>query len=254
MVVCSNCGFANQPGVNFCTRCGTRLVLPTAPQPSAPPPSGPPQTGPYPAAQPQYPPQQYPPPQHPPNQYPPGQYPPGPGYPPQQYQYPVNQAPVKQGRSPCGCCFTWFLIIIVAFAVLIGAGWFMLQNGTITARGIRNTLGMGSGEAAVLNLTDGDLSVSIASLSTESESGLLDTDLALKPTDSDSFTSISPGRYRITFSATVGEASGDCSLQIGSGDVYQFVAVNEGVVVTNEKYPPSTAADLNMATSSLCKK
>ena len=230
MVVCSNCGFSNQPGVNFCTRCGTRLVQPTAPPPSAPP--------------------QYQQPQQP--HYPPQQYPPQQGY-PQQYPYPANQ-PQRKQRSPCGCCFTIFLVFIGLIVGTIGVGWYMLQNGSLTQRGILNTLGMGTGEAAVLNLTDGDLSVSIASLGSESESGLLDTDLELKPTDSDSFTSISPGRYRITFSATVGEASGNCSLQIASGDVYQFVAVNEGVVVTNEKYPPSTAADLNMATSSLCKK
>ncbi len=147
--------------------------------------------------------------------------------------------------------FLVLLLLIVGTAV---AGYFMLQNGTITQRGILNTLGMGTGEAAVLNLTDGDLSVSITSLSSDSDSALLDTGMSLKPTDSDSFTALSPGRYRITFSATVGEASGDCSLQIGSGDLYQFVAVNEGVVVTNEKYPASTVADLNMATSSLCKK
>ena len=247
MVVCSNCGFANQPGVNFCTRCGTRLVLPAAPQ-GAVPPSAPPQTGPYPASPPQYQQPQYPQPQYPQPQYPPGQY-------PQQYPYPANQARVKQ-RSPCGCCFTILLVFIVLIVGTIGVGWYMLQNGSLTQRGILNTLGMGTGEAAVLNLTDGDLSVSIASLSTDSSSGsgLLETDLALKPTDSNSFRSIGPGRYRITFSATVGEASGSCSLQVGSGDVYQFVAVNEGIVVTNEKYPPSRAEDLNMATSSLCKK
>ncbi|HET6314592.1 MAG TPA: hypothetical protein VFH60_12225, partial [Chloroflexia bacterium] len=128
-------------------------------------------------------------------------------------------------------------------------------NGTITQRGILNTLGMGTGEAAVLNLTDGDLSVDIVSLGDDSGSSLLETNLSLKPTDSNSFTAIRPGRYRLTFTASVGgAASGTCSLQMGSGDLYQFVALNEGVVVTSEKYTPTTAADMNMATSSLCKK
>lgn len=257
-MICSNCGAANLPGVNFCTRCGTRLVPPTAPQGALPPeirPTGsatPPQ---YPPAQ--YPPQQYPP-QYPQGQYPQGQYPQGPGYPPQQYppgQYPVNQAPVKKGRSPCGCCFTVFLVFILLVIGTGVLGYFLLQNGTITQRGILNTLGMGTGEAAVLNLTDGDLSVDIVSLGDSSGSSLLETNLSLKPTDSNSFTAIRPGRYRLTFTATVGgAASGTCSLQMGSGDVYQFVALNEGVVVTSEKYTPTTAADMNMATSSLCKK
>ncbi|HEX8217592.1 MAG TPA: zinc ribbon domain-containing protein [Chloroflexia bacterium] len=248
-MICSNCGAANQPGVNFCTRCGTRLVPPTAPQ-GALPPIVPPST---PATPPQYTPAQYP-----PQQYPP-QYAQGPGYPTQQYppgQYPVNPAPVKKGRSPCGCCFTVFLVLILLIIGTVVSGYFLLQNGTITQRGILNTLGMGTGEAAVLNLTDGDLSVDIVSLGdSSSDSTLLETNLSLKPTDSDSFTSIRPGRYRLTFTATVGgAASGTCSLQVGSGDVYQFVALNEGVVVTSEKYTPTTAADMNMATSSLCKK
>jgi zinc-ribbon domain len=238
-MICSNCGSANQPGVNFCTRCGTRLGPPTPPQVVAPPPAAPPQ----------YPQQPYPPPQ-----YPQGQYPQGPGYPPQQYQYPA-QAPVRQGRSPCGCCFTVFIVIILLLVATGGIGWYLLQNGTITQRGILNTLGMGTGEADVLNLTDGDLSVALYSLSDGSDPPSMPTTLSLKSTDSNSFISIKPGRYSLTFTATVGgDASGTCSLQMGSGDVYQFVVVNEGVVVTSEKYTPTTVEDMNMATSALCKK
>jgi hypothetical protein len=131
----------------------------------------------------------------------------------------------------------------------------MLQNGTLTQRGILNTIGMGTGEVDVMNLTDGDLSVSITSLSDSSDSSLLKTNLALKSTDSNSFTSIKPGRYRLDFSATVGgRVNGDCFMQIGSGDVYQFVAVNEGIVISSEKHPPSTVDDLDMVTSSLCRQ
>lgn len=148
-----------------------------------------------------------------------------------------------------------FIVIILLLVATGGIGWFLLQNGTITQQGILNTLGMGTGEVAVMNLTDGDLSVSITSLSESSDSSLLKTDLALKPTDSNSFSSIKPGRYRIDFSATVGgRVSGDCFMQIGSGDFYQFVAVNEGMVVSSEKNPANTVEDLDMVTSSLCRK
>jgi hypothetical protein len=130
----------------------------------------------------------------------------------------------------------------------------MIQNGTISQRQIMNTMGLGTGEASVLNLTDGDLSVSMTSLSSESGSSSSDT-LTLKPTDSKGFTTLQPGRYRVTFSSTVGPgANGPCTLQISSGDLYQFVALNEGVVITNEKHPPKSNTDLNTATSSLCKK
>ncbi|MDQ3930300.1 MAG: hypothetical protein M3328_14295, partial [Chloroflexota bacterium] len=74
------------------------------------------------------------------------------------------------------------------------------------------------------------------------------------PFDSDSFTSIKPGRYRMTFTATVGQATGTCFLQMGSGDIYQFTAVNEGIVITSEKQPASTIEELDMFTSSLCRK
>lgn len=131
---------------------------------------------------------------------------------------------------------------------------FMIQNGTINQRQIMNAMGLGTGEAAVLNLSDGDLSVSMTSLSSESGASSSDT-LTLKPNDSTGFTTLQPGRYRLSFSSTVGaEASGDCTLQISSGDVYQFVALNEGVVITNEKYPPKSNTDVNMATSALCRK
>jgi hypothetical protein len=147
-----------------------------------------------------------------------------------------------------------FLVFILLIVGTIGVGWYMLQNGTLTQKGIFNTLGMGTGEADVINLSDGDLSVNIASLDDKSGSSLLKTDLALKPFDSDSFTSIKPGRYRLTFAATAGQASGTCTLQVGSGDVYQFAAVNEGVVITSDKHPASTGEELDMSTSSLCKK
>jgi len=131
---------------------------------------------------------------------------------------------------------------------------FMIQNGTINQRQIMNIFGLGTGEADVLNLTDGDLSVSMASLSSEAGASSSDS-LTLKPNDRKGFTTLQPGRYRISFASTVGTgANGDCTLQISSGDLYQFVALNEGVVITNEKNPPKSNTDLNMATSTLCKK
>ncbi|HYO50292.1 MAG TPA: hypothetical protein VEW94_10620 [Chloroflexia bacterium] len=239
------------------------LVLPTPPQAGVAPPSSPPPAGSFPGAPPQYapnqnptgqyaPPQvQYPQQQYPPNQYPQVQYSPPPGPPGTQYQYPVVQVQAKRS-NPCGCCLVVLLVVLVLVVGTGVGGFFLVQNGTITQRGILNTLGMGTGEAAVLNLSDADLSVSISSLSSDSDSSLLDTSLTLKPSDSGSFTSIQPGRYRISFSGS--GPSGDCTLQISSGDLYQFVAVNDGVVITNEKYPPSSNTDLNMATAPLCKK
>lgn len=129
----------------------------------------------------------------------------------------------------------------------------MIQNGTISQRQIMNVMGLGTGEAAVLNLTDADLNVSMTSLSSDPDAISPGT-LTLKPTDSKGFTTIQPGRYRVSFYSTVGaDANGDCALQVSSGDVYQFVALNEGVVVTNEKFTPKTSEDLNIVTSELCK-
>jgi hypothetical protein len=62
------------------------------------------------------------------------------------------------------------------------------------------------------------------------------------------------GNYRIDFGTTAGPAAlGTCTLNLGSGDQYQFVTLPDKIVVRHINAPALTRPDLIVATSSLCR-
>lgn len=236
---CGNCGGFNPAGTKFCTKCGTPLVAGAAPIGGPAPP--PPQYSPGPP--PLYPPQaQYPPPQHPSGPAPVvGQYPPPPVY-------------VKK-RSPCGCCLA---VTLLSLLLVCGGGatlWFLIQNGAISGRQILSTIGMGPGEINVVNLTDGDLQVTLTSLETNSTNSIYDNSVTMTANEIRGFANLPAGRYKVAFTYAAGTpGAGECTIKLNGSDYYQYVAVPEGIAVSSKKEPAQSASDVNIESSSLCKR
>jgi hypothetical protein len=63
-----------------------------------------------------------------------------------------------------------------------------------------------------------------------------------------------PGHYRVDFSVTSGgDELGTCTLNLKSGDQYQFVALPERIVVNRANRPSDSGPDFVVETSSLCR-
>jgi hypothetical protein len=243
----------------------TQPIAPS-PAPFSPPPQQPPgaQTTNLHMPPPQMPPPQMPPPQ--PMQPPAQQW--QPAYntnpysappPTQQWQVqpPAAQQPVvyvQQKKSRAGCCVGGCLAVLVGLCGGIAVLYFMIQNGTITQRQILNAVGLGTGEASILNLTDGNLNVTLDPISTGTPDPYSSSSLTVPAAQSDAFVALSPGRYSLKFTSEADGSNSECTIKVDSGDNYSFVAVPEGVGVFREKEAPQSSEDVNVNTSPLCKR
>jgi hypothetical protein len=177
--------------------------------------------------------------------------------PPNYYYYPPGYyAPPPKKSSGCLTCLLIALIVgfvgcVLLVAVGIG-GYFLWKNNTISEKQILKLVGKAPGEVNIINLADENLQVVLTPLDTSESSGfLMNNELQLEPLDIDGF-AVNPGRVQLDFSTTSSGVQ-SCTLRVNSGDYYQFVATTQGIVVTNEKYPVQSGADLRIATSPLCQ-
>lgn len=231
--------------------------------PYQPPPQWPPQQPPSPQNPPQrYPPQQYPPQQYPPQQYPPQpvppqQYPPQ-RYPPQQYppqQYPPQppppyyQPPPKPPRKRLSC-FVIGLIVLVVTCLVVGVGGYLLvRSNKINQSDLFALVGQGSGDVNITNLSDAEMRVTFTALDAEGSSPFIN-DIRLKPNEISGFAG-KAGRYQMKFS---GAFSATCTLELKVKDYYQFVVVSQSIAVVRNNQTPQNGRELDVTTSSLCKK
>lgn len=219
--------------------------------------------------------QNYPPPSPPNYPPPPGSpnYPPPPGSPnyplpppgaawpptgaPARPPVPIAARPRRRGCS-CGGCLATLLILVV---VLVGSGaalYFLVQNGTISQHQIMNAIGLGTGEIQITNLSASTLTVTVTTLSTtptpgeSSTGGGLSSAHTMKPMETHQFVSIAPGRYDLRIGD--GATSGPCTLKIESGDVYRIAILRTGTVITRDKEPGQTKADVLFPASGLCQR
>jgi hypothetical protein len=162
-------------------------------------------------------------------------------------------------KSSCfrNCLIVGVTLLIVSCCCIVllgGGGYYLYQSGELTPRTILNTLGFGVGEIQVVNLTDATLQADLYQLETESGSPESFEELSLDTYDMSAIGYILPGSYELRFSFSGGDPlGGSCWMQVESGDVYQFVAVPEGIAVALEGYEPSDPAELDIVSSSLCQ-
>jgi hypothetical protein len=214
------------------------------------PPPAPPPPGQYPNYPPPPPPGQYP--GYPPPQ---GQYP---GYPPPQGQYPgyppPYQQPPQKKRSGCLTCLIVAVLGVVVLAVLGVGGYLLYKNGTISEKQLLALVGKTPSEVSIYNLTDEQLSVTLAPLdqsSDQSSTFTLNNSLNMQPMEINGFT-MDPGRYALNFATA--SSNKTCTLKVAGGDLLRFAAASNGIIVTSKAHPAQTGTDLRIETSPLCNQ
>ncbi len=148
-------------------------------------------------------------------------------------------------------CGVAFVVMICLFLVVGGGGYYLISTGSLSYIQIMNIVGPGTGEISIVNLDDLDVGASLERLDTEDGSPASTGSETLAPLEIGGFGNIEKGRYRLELRATNG---GECILEIVRGDEYQFVVVPEGIAVTRIGEVTQNADEVDMATSSLCRK
>ncbi|MBT8395715.1 MAG: hypothetical protein HKO65_06555 [Gemmatimonadetes bacterium] len=140
----------------------------------------------------------------------------------------------------------------VLVVVLIGAGYVAMKTGYLNPMQIARWFEPTPGEVSLVNLTDGDMTVRLVRLDTES--GLEEGEgiVRVESMSIDGLGGLVPGgRFRLEIQGPA-RASGQCVLQIERGETYRAVAVPEGIALTRQGWEARSAAALRMETSPLC--
>jgi pSer/pThr/pTyr-binding forkhead associated (FHA) protein len=160
----------------------------------------------------------------------------------------------RGGRSCIMTCGIILLIAVVGLIVVGGGGYYFYTTGQLTPRTVLNAVGMGTGEINIVNIADSTLNSDLVQLTTESGDPESFLDLSLEPYDVGGIASIPPGSYELKVSFSEGvPIGGSCWLEIKSDDVFQLVAVSEGIAISKEGESPSAPDDIDYATTSLCR-
>jgi hypothetical protein len=151
------------------------------------------------------------------------------------------------------------LLVLVLLAGGVGGLYLLIRNGTISQHSLMNTLGMGTGEIQVSNLSDGtltadltDLGTGTATPSSGSNGSLFGSTHTMKSLETQNFVNLQPGRYDLHIGT--GANGGPCALKIDSGDVYHVAILRTAIVITRDKEAAQTKADVTFPTSSLCQR
>jgi hypothetical protein len=165
------------------------------------------------------------------------------------------EPPAQKTGGGCGKPLACGCIAIILLCVLIGVGGFLAyQSGAITPATALNLVGLGPGDIEIDNFRDDTLYVTITQLDVPPDSTPARKSLEIKSFDIQAHRVQNPGRYRVEFGAARGSANlGTCTLNIRSGDQYQFVPLPNNIVVNRANNPVSVGADFIVATSALCR-
>jgi hypothetical protein len=112
---------------------------------------------------------------------------------------------------------------------------------------------MGTGEINFVNIADSTLDSDLYQLTTESGEPEIYLDLSLEPYELGGIGSIPPGSYELQIRFSEGiPAGGSCWLEIESGDVFQVIAVPEGIAISKEGVNITNPDEIDYQTTSLC--
>jgi len=139
---------------------------------------------------------------------------------------------------------------------LIGAVgfYFAFRSGVITQKQLLNLVGLGPGTITFMNLRDDAIHAVVKPIKPSEE-----RELVGKAYDLDAYEIISlqidgPGKYRVDIrSRKTGEAQGSCALNVRGGDVYRFVSLPNGILITRKNSPSKDPKDLIPETSAFCR-
>jgi len=165
---------------------------------------------------------------------------------------PVQGAPKAKGRG----CGRWLLVgclVLGLGGVVLAVGGFVAyQSGLLTVDSALNLIGLGPADVEVDNFRDDTIQVAIVQLDAPADSLPMEVSLEINPFDIRTYRLQNPGRYRMDFNAGAADL-GTCTLNVKSGDEFQFVALPDGIVINPVDDPVSVGSDLVVATSALCR-
>ena len=168
---------------------------------------------------------------------------------------PAVVAAKSGGGCGCGRMFACGCVALILLCVAASAGAFWAyRSGALTLTTALNIIGQGPADIEVDNFRDDPIEAAITQLDVASESLPIQGALKLNVFDIKSFRVPQPGKYRVDF-VIAGKRTtlGTCALTLRSGDVYQFVALPDQIIVNRANNPSSVGADLPIATSALCR-
>jgi len=112
-----------------------------------------------------------------------------------------------------------------------------------------------TGAVTVVNANEVPLIVSSSEVASNQNEDLTSEPQELAPLEIFSFSSFPPGVYELVFSFTMDQpVEMSCKIEFQFNSHYYFVAVPNGIVVSEESFVPQTSSDLNILTSPLCKQ
>jgi hypothetical protein len=154
------------------------------------------------------------------------------------------------GRSlGCGC----LLLVVLLLAVGVG-GYLAYRSGAITLTQVLTVVGLGPGDIEVDNFRDDTVYVTITQLNVAAGETPASATLEVAPFDIQTYRAEKTGRYSVGLSTTSGGTNlGTCTLNIRSGDVFQFVPLPDKTVVNRANKPSSLGSDYVIETCSFCR-
>ena len=167
--------------------------------------------------------------------------------------YPVS--PAKSGGGGCGrtlgCGCLVLLVLLVACA---GGAYFAVRSGALTTATFLNLAGLGPARIEVDNFREDAISVNFLQTDAAKDSTPIQGSIQLNAFDVKTFHTPNAAKFRIDFATTAGRTSaGSCNLTVRSGDVFQFVALPDKILINRVNSPPQTGTDLVVQSSSLCR-
>ncbi len=125
-------------------------------------------------------------------------------------------------RRPWLTCLLIFVILSIlclcCSGITLGVGYYFYDRGTLSINSILNLVNIGPSEIQVVNLSDGDVEVTLLSYSEESGEYSHMQSASLMPFDIKTLRSISSGDYRINVESYNDQPQGQvCNLHIKGG-------------------------------------
>jgi hypothetical protein len=167
-------------------------------------------------------------------------------------------AAAKPAKKSGGGCAGWLvagcLVALLGCGALGVGGFLAYRGGLITPNMLLNLVGLGPADIEVDNFRDDTIEIHILQLEVKTDETPTENYLEIEAFDIRTSRVQQPGRYQVNFGTTSGAADlGTCTLTLRSGDLYQFVALPDKIVVNRVNKPPDNGRDLIVETSTLCR-
>lgn len=164
---------------------------------------------------------------------------------------------MDRGKKRNSCLIVGLVLVGLCLCTLViggGAGYYLYATGQLTFNQVLNWVNLGPAEIQIANFSDGELYVEMTYTNEETGETNHWGSKELASYDISSFGGLSAGEYQLTFSASNGlPTDGTCYLTVKGGDLFEFMAVPEGVGVILSGAKVATPEEVNILTSPLCQ-